>query len=980
MGATFVGRDAQIDVVERMMHDATARSSGSILVVAGEAGVGKTALARACCDRAIDKGWVSGWGTATSAGWRPAYDPWTTALDGLMRRQHELGRADEIQERAAGRVRMDRSSWASLVADIVPSVLAPGAAPRSTTKPASAEEARFRLHEAVTALVVESATPDRPFMLVLDDVQWADADSLSLLGHVAPSIEGAPIAIFLTLRSPDPERPLDADTERSLAELYRLPHLRRFDLVGLSVDEIAQLGGSLGQHRLPTSVARAVHLQTGGNAFFASEVVRSLVEEQTLADRESGWSIDVSEAEISIPATVRQVVLQRLTHLPSDVNDMLTRASALTGTLQLDLLQTIADGDIGSAVDLAVSTGFLRPAGPGAVEFSHPIVGQAVHERLGPAARAELHRDLAVRLEASGRRGLDAELAAQYHKSATLPGAERGVEHCLRAAERAHDAHAPALRVQMLERALDLTPPDDLPQRGSVLTELAVAMADALRLEDAVDLTGRALVVLREIDPDAIPSFAHRVAASLKEGGADRHAWEAILEQGLAAVGPTRDLAWARLELLRDPVVPQQSGALWTGRWTNLEPLAIEIARRDGDEHDDASSLTPWEYRPLDEVLDLVELARGWNDPFATVRVLDTAARMVIFRFGQPRLAAELYRELRDLSDRVGWVVGSAESSGQLALCHALLGELDGVDSDLAISTRLTLPMGYNQRLHLLVTAAATLIDYIRGEPADPKTAQQFLDRATHPGTGRAPFGFVVNGFAALSAGMCGDEALATRILDDLVPLCREAEPQRYVLGAAVAMSAIAVWNLGLDQYAEDVRTDAQRLLDNDVIAGAFGSLEWAIATTSTQLGDLDRARASFTAARQSFHGTGHAPFIAIADHQEAVALGRLAPDLDRERDALEVQARRRFEALGMDGWLTRSDADEAGAAPVAGLTKRETEVLALVAAGQTNKEIAANLFLSPATVERHVANLYRKIGTRNRAEATAFARDHHIG
>lgn len=182
-------------------------------------------------------------------------------------------------------------------------------------------------------------------------------------------------------------------------------------------------------------------------------------------------------------------------------------------------------------------------------------------------------------------------------------------------------------------------------------------------------------------------------------------------------------------------------------------------------------------------------------------------------------------------------------------------------------------------------------------------------------------------------------------------------------------------------------------------LAGAAAGLEGSpyrsnaltVARMAALSGDLVEAALYFARARQVLESSGQRPVRAIVDYDEALALVRHdSPDRTRVKTLLEV-ALGQFRALKMKPWERRALALQARLSPTppvqvplaasypANLTAREVEVLRLIGAGATNKEIATHLVVSVATAERHVANIYNKIGVRNRAEATAFALQHGL-
>jgi DNA-binding CsgD family transcriptional regulator len=226
-----------------------------------------------------------------------------------------------------------------------------------------------------------------------------------------------------------------------------------------------------------------------------------------------------------------------------------------------------------------------------------------------------------------------------------------------------------------------------------------------------------------------------------------------------------------------------------------------------------------------------------------------------------------------------------------------------------------------------------------------------------------------------------GAEAECRRLLDALTPVLDRLGPMAFRQAACVFRAGDAVWELSAIEHAHSYQRLALDLVVAGVADAPVGSTALTVARMAALLEDDVEAGAWFARARSELEGDGRRPLRAIADYDEGLALVR-AGSHERARIAALLEAAvPAFRALGMDSWERRALRLLPGhGAPLPDrLTAREAEVLGLLAAGKTNKEIAAQLILSPATVERHVANLYRKIGARRRAEATAYALNHGL-
>jgi DNA-binding CsgD family transcriptional regulator len=229
----------------------------------------------------------------------------------------------------------------------------------------------------------------------------------------------------------------------------------------------------------------------------------------------------------------------------------------------------------------------------------------------------------------------------------------------------------------------------------------------------------------------------------------------------------------------------------------------------------------------------------------------------------------------------------------------------------------------------------------------------------------------VTTGLLALAE--VGDRRRVEEVLGWVTPAIEQITPRDMLQTACICPAAGAVWRLELTEWAERYHRLAVGLVEADAADVSGHSRDLARATMAEMLGRRDEAAAAFAEARRRLAEQGQRPLRAIVDHDAALAAVR-GGDPAAARAPLAA-ARERFAELGMTVWIERADrlAQELGRRP-GGLTSRETEVLRLIAAGRTNAEIAAELVLSVRTVERHVANIYAKIGARRRAEAVAYA------
>jgi hypothetical protein len=334
-------------------------------------------------------------------------------------------------------------------------------------------------------------------------------------------------------------------------------------------------------------------------------------------------------------------------------------------------------------LDEAVGAGLIhvRQRPGGTYDFVHPIMRHTLYDDLNPDRRARLHRRLAEALQhaqAAGTVDAAAEIAVQYHASAVLPGADRGLEHALQAAAEATAATAHEHAVTLLRIASDLAGSRDAATRALVWGRLALAEGDALLLADAERSIMRALDALAEAgaEPAASAELLAAAVRKLRDGGAPPEVCERLVERGLALLGGARDLAWARLALLRDRFETVSTGVVFATRWLGYDPEAVALARSAGDEDDYAHTLEPFDWRTREETAAVLALARRWRRPAAVITALNIACRDALFLHGAFADALARGQELLEATTRYGSLPGQAEALAAIAAARRATADL----------------------------------------------------------------------------------------------------------------------------------------------------------------------------------------------------------------------------------------------------------------------------------------------------------------
>lgn len=345
----FVGRTEELDRLAAAAR-AAREGQGQLTLLLGEPGIGKTRLLTEFGRTVAGDGCDVLWANCFQGDEAPPYWPWTQLLRRLSAARPEGFR------RAAHR-------FDSVIAPLM-------SGGETDSAPA---DGPFRTYDAVCQIVLELAA-ERPLVLFLEDLHWADAASLSLLRLLASGLRGAPVLVVATSRESDSE--LGDELRRTLGLLLREPLVQAVQLGGLpSAAVIELMRASEDGHRLPGSAAE-LRTRTGGNPFFLTQLLRT-------------------GAAGTVPLAVREVVRQRLDSLGAETAEVV-RVCAVAGEgVTADLLDAVLPPGtpVGHRLEAALGSGLLReaPRGPGAYECAPPLVREALCEGLGAVERARVH-------------------------------------------------------------------------------------------------------------------------------------------------------------------------------------------------------------------------------------------------------------------------------------------------------------------------------------------------------------------------------------------------------------------------------------------------------------------------------------------------------------------------------------------------------------------------------------------------------------
>jgi DNA-binding CsgD family transcriptional regulator/tetratricopeptide (TPR) repeat protein len=961
----MIGRSAELGQLEMALRDAAA-GRGSVAFVAGEPGVGKTRLLAALMDRAreADARVLAGETVDFGDESELPYLPLVAALRPLAR---------------SGDARLTEPVRAA-VAPLFPGTTAPDAA--------GDLDSQQRLFEGLLALLA-ALGDERPVLLVLEDLHWADRSTRAALAFLARSLTSERVLVVASYRPDELHRghPL----RRLLAELEHGPRALRVSLAPLDRDELSEQLTDIAGAPPTTDVLERLWERSGGNPLFAEELLA---------------------AGGAAPDTLRDALLLRVERLSEAARGVLA-LGAVGQRVDHDVLQDASGLEpraLRDALREAIDAHLLVVDDDGSYRYRHALLREVLEDDLLPGERADLHlrlgRALEQRLEPDAGAQATAAVAHHYAAAGDQPAA---LASAVRAATAAARSHAHGEAAALLDRALGLWDrvPDAPALAGMDRVAVLVRAADAAA---AMGDPGRQLALLESAfaglgaDPD--PGRAAPILESTAR--AQRH-----LNRARASIA-TLERA---LELVDRGADPSARASLLAG-----------LAR--------ARMLVAHYHDAIDKARAALEIATE-----ARLPVLEGHARTTLgFSLA---MTGEIDDGVAELQRAIG-IARTQDSLYDLAEAHdnhaSLLHGLGRSDEALAVAAEGREAVAGRRPISMLwlenkiAEIAFDAGDWERSERSVP---------IVQPWTGAQSRAGIMLRRAALAVGR-GDHQAAAALLSELEPICADsAEP--LILGAVSVLAAelrrrdgdLAGASAAIDAWLERIAFCVDDVIGVCKLAAEGVTVAADVAQRARDLGDAEAesvalARVDELLARLDAAATAVRPVeraaLASARAEAGRAAGRPDPadyavaaaawdEVGRPEPAAcmrwrEAEARAaagdregaqeplrtaHATAVGLGaGWLraeierlaTRARlrleaTDDGGQAPEEedpfGLTAREREVLALVAGGATNREIGARLFMAEKTASVHVSRILVKLGARSRTEAAAVAHRHRL-
>lgn len=1018
----LVGRAGELALVDGALQR-VAGGEPMVVLIGGDAGVGKTRLVDEFGDRARrDGAWVLTGGCLDLGGDGIPYGPFLEALRAL---------GETLPPDALGTLLGETGRELVAVAPGFARFLdAPGeqagrrATDGSVATPGAADQAR--LFELTLALL-DRLSADRPLILVLEDLHWSDPATGDLLVFLVRNLRRGRVLLIGTFRSDDLE--LGHPLLVRLAEMGRNRNVERIDLRPLDLAEQRQQLTAIVGRRLPRGVAERIHARAEGNPFFAEELLAS--DEEAAGTEGTGLAVAAAAA---LPASLHDILAGRIATLAPDSRRVM-RVAAVAGARTDDVLLTAVAGLTPDALEAAtrdVVTRHFLEVDPHSdrYRFRHALLAEVVVADLLPGERRRWHEAVAAflsdpaRITAGGAPGTPAELALHWSAAGNAPEA---LAASIRASRAATSVHAYVDAHRQVERALAFW--DRVPDAAALAgTDYVDLLREAAEAADLAGEAGRSIELIERalglVDEKADP-----IRAGLLHARLGYFRWligesQTMIDESRRAI----DLIPATPPTVeRARVVGGLASALMpTGRYRESRDLcteAIATLRATGSHDGEARLLMVLGVdlvglgeadAGLQQLREAVEIARESGLPETMVAIQHNLAFFLVQtdRFDEGlQVDMEALAAARRVGLELRFGAGLRASAGDILLragrwdeAEAMIREgleFDDGDRSGSLYLRATLVMlraarGQREAMaaeldELIVSAEGDIDPDVRayvlqaraeaalvdGRPADALDAieaalTEFVESDEV---------FLVAPILVVGMTAAADLADGGRAFRDEARVARARTAGDAIMAQARALFAAAIGDVASTRSvaAAAAMVDAE----GSRLGGASDPVLWATTAAAWDAVPMPfpaaRSRARAAEALLMVRGPRDAATGYLREaYVSAVALG--AEPLRMEIEA--VAGRARIDLGGRDTAATpdaaspeaTTEAATRGPAEILGLSAREWEVLELVAAGRSNGEIAEALFISPKTASVHVTHILNKLGVNNRVEAATIA------
>ncbi len=948
----FVGRRAERALLNEKLS-AAASGSGQIVMVSGEAGIGKTRLLANLCEEADVRNISVHIGRCRESAGAPPFWPWLNALS------DRFGADSDIVRRLTGH--SDTGSLDEL-----------------------SDTAQFRLFDAFSA-ALRRIVADTPTLVVLEDIHWADPASLKLLEFVAPEVADMPVLLACSFRDTG-----SGDNDRlstTAAQAARELHTARVELQRFDLAEMKELFAQASESEPPDELVSLAFERTEGNPLFATETLKLMSSEGKLG---AGVRPDGASWKIGVPSGVAEAVTRQLSNLPSSSVELLRDAAVLGiefGIPQLAKMSKRETPDLLPDLDRPESAGLIVQDSEDGTRFrfSHALVREAIFEGLPISRRASRHKAAAEAIEST--LGHDpasnaGTLAFHYYECRALTGDAPVVRYSMMAGEQALAVNAYEDARTHFQRAIDSARERPMDEQ---LARAHFGLGRALSLTVTVEERATVGQELQKSFDYAISSGLLNLAVDVAKFPISQHTgfreqYRELLQRALDLVDPDSIDAGYMLNNLGH-VTEFAVGDF--DRANEMLRKAIAIGEAHGDLNLQAlatSNLLEVRHHhnvhledDMEVALSAADLARRSNNPDAEAKSLRPAAYAAkernrasdAIKYAERGLeAAERFRH----GDGILYALLCLEDMMEMSGDWARFRELN--DRALEIDPR-----------NSVILQGRIYLEHFTGMHEDEERFFEQLQDVARTNPEADYYARVNAGFAA--AVTCVKSPERQKIAIDLARqvlgfpgLARRARVQAYGILAVVALFQR---NVELANEALAWMSARPEVAPGEgIVSRTLARLEALVGRPDDGVARIEPHYREISAGQHTFDRV-----MVCSEFAEVLVERGAGADIRRAGELLDEADQHidRYGLLGLRAWNEmvrdriaarrtrgRSDLNPAG------LSDREIEVLQLVASGMSNPEIADRLVISRHTVVRHVANIYAKADVGSRSEAAAFA------
>lgn len=573
----LVDREEELALLKSLFEQ-TIAGKGQVVFVAGEGGIGKTRLVNELGRQCKSRGAVFAVGPSYEEEGLVPYSPWIEAIRAIVnqtsaeifgktlgRTAAEVGRL--VPELAVRATELGIKGWLS--------------GPQMGELISATDAERVRLFQAVTDFV-SYTSKDRPIVVFLDDILWADAASLQLLHYFCRRIREQRIMVVAAYR--DVELPEDHPLSRLLLDLNRERILRQIALSKLTTDHVAQIiSNNLGGGSVAPEFAKLIYSRTGGNPFFVEEVLRSLVEEARIYKSDEGWTLR-EIAQVEIPSSVRALIKQRMSRLGDDAMQILSIGAVMGMDFGYELLRRVTfleEDKLISELERAVRAGLVRERrSPKEVSyiFADEQIRDFLYDELSLIRGRKIHTRIAQAMEELYQTEKNRHLEEFAHHYVQAGDVTKATEFSLMAGDRAAKLYAWPEAKKHYRNVLDLLEEEQWSERLEVSTKIGDASFRTGEYQECLRYYGKAVVAARHLGQNRKIAQLYSKLGYLYWHGYDKQGALENLKEGLKVLEEEHDTVEEATICQNIGRLLVNTGEVETGlQWCQK---AIEIARK----------------------------------------------------------------------------------------------------------------------------------------------------------------------------------------------------------------------------------------------------------------------------------------------------------------------------------------------------------------------------------------------------------------